>query len=82
MRQLYLDQCSKCHGENGTPTAVGKIGKAPAFADPQWTVPLERAVESIRNGKGRGSSRMPDFKRLGTESIRGLAEYVLSMKQS
>jgi mono/diheme cytochrome c family protein len=78
VRELYVAQCSKCHGLNGKPKPIA-VG-APHFKDPAWTIPLERIVASITNGKGE---EMPKFgKKLTPEQIQMLAEYVRSFRDA
>ena len=75
-RRLYVAQCSKCHGLNGTPKAIAR--GAPRFTDPAWTIPIEQIVATITNGKG---DEMPRFrKKLTPEQIQTLAEYVRSFQ--
>lgn len=76
VKELFVDQCARCHGRNGRgKTALGEIIAAPDFTDPNWWkgVSDARIRRSIANGKGE----MPDFgKKLKRADIAALAAYV------
>jgi len=73
-RTVFNGTCASCHGQNGTPTAVGKSLNAPDLAstDVQKHTNTE-LKEIISNGKGN----MPPFKgRLSEAQINSLAAYL------
>ena len=73
-RTLFNSTCASCHGQNGTPSAVGKSLNAPDLgsADVQKHRNTE-LLEIIRDGKGN----MPPFKdKLSDAQINSLIAYV------
>ncbi len=75
-KEIFLDKCAKCHGDNGVPRRIAK--GAPNFIDPKWTVTLEQIEHSVREGKG------PDMKpfraKLDPREIRSVALFVQSLR--
>lgn len=78
-RTLFNSTCASCHGQNGTPSAVGKSLNAPDLrsADVQKHTNAE-LQEIIRDGKGN----MPPFKdKLSDAQINSLVTYVRSFSK-
>jgi cytochrome c6 len=73
-RSSFNSTCASCHGQNGTPTAVGKSLNAPALGS--TTVQNQTDAELhqiIANGKGN----MPPFKgSLSEAEINSLIAYI------
>jgi cytochrome c6 len=78
-QDLYTAKCAKCHGADGTATAVGKKLGVKDFSDPEVTKVAEKEmVEATTNGKGK----MPAYgKSLKEDQIKALVEYVRSMNK-
>jgi mono/diheme cytochrome c family protein len=75
-RDIYLAKCAKCHGKNGVPRRIAK--GAPNFADPNWSIPLERIVSSVLDGKGE---EMPRFRaKLDLEQVKRVSVFVQGIK--
>jgi cytochrome c6 len=76
-RSLFNSTCASCHGQNGTPTAVGKSLNAPDLGSkavqPQTDAELQQI---IANGKGN----MPAFNgRLSDSQIDSLVAYIRTL---
>ena len=77
-RTIFLAKCAKCHGENGVPRPIAK--GAPTFADPEWSLTLERIERSVTEGKGE---IMPRFKgKLEPAQIKSVAAFVQTLNTS
>ncbi|MFM7770851.1 MAG: c-type cytochrome [Bacteroidota bacterium] len=69
-KQIYLQKCASCHGEQGNLT----LGGARKIVDTQLT--KDQISQQIAEGKGS----MPRFSdRLSKEEIEGLSEYCLQL---
>lgn len=73
-RSLFQSTCASCHGQNGTPTTVGKSLNAPVLSSPAvQTQPDTLLGQIISDGKGN----MPSFKgNLAQDQIQSLVAYI------
>jgi cytochrome c6 len=78
-RTLFNSTCASCHGQNGTPTTVGKSLNAPDLGSPDVQKHTNAELqEIIGNGKGN----MPPFKgTLSDAQISSLITYVRSFSK-
>jgi cytochrome c6 len=78
-RTLFNSTCASCHGQNGTPTTVGKSLNAPDLGSPDVQKHTnEELQEIISNGKGN----MPPFKGTFSDAqISSLIAYVRSFSK-
>jgi mono/diheme cytochrome c family protein len=75
IKDVYLDKCSVCHGDDGrAKTAKGKKVKAKDFhADDVQKLPEKEMLDAIAKGKGKN---MDGFeKELSKEQIQQLVKY-------
>ena len=72
----YKAKCAMCHGPDGKgETATGKTMKAGDFASPDvQKMSDEDLTEAISKGKGK----MPAYKTLTADQVKGLVAYVRS----
>ncbi|HLK65333.1 MAG TPA: PQQ-binding-like beta-propeller repeat protein [Bryobacteraceae bacterium] len=68
-RELYVAQCSVCHGADLT----GNGGQAPALNE----IGKQRTAEQITQTIKQGSGRMPGFPNLRAQSLRAIVQYVV-----
>lgn len=75
---LYKTKCAACHGPDGTGSAMGKKMGAHDFttADVQKMSDTELS-DTITNGK----NKMPPYKSLKAEDIKGLVAYIRTLKK-
>lgn len=75
---LYKSKCAGCHGPDGTGSAMGKKMGAQDFttADVQKMSDTELS-DIITNGKGK----MPAYKSLTPDQVKGLVAYIRTMKK-
>lgn len=75
---LYKSKCAGCHGADGTGSAMGKKMGAQDFtsADVQKMSDAELAG-IITNGK----AKMPPYKSLTADQVKGLVDYIRTMKK-
>jgi|SRR5579864_1870768 len=73
-RSLFKTTCASCHGQNGTPTAVGKSLNAPDLGSKAVQTRTDAELQqTIANGKGN----MPPFNgRLSDTQINSLVAYI------
>jgi mono/diheme cytochrome c family protein len=78
-RTLFKSTCASCHGQNGTPSAVGKSLNAPDLGSTDVQKHTNTQLqEIINNGKGN----MPPFKgKLSDAEINSLVTYVRSFSK-
>ena len=73
-RTLYVQNCARCHGANGTSTPKGQAMDAPDLAGSHKSTATVTRV--VKNGKGD----MPAFgKKLTAKQIAAIAGYVHSL---
>jgi len=77
VRKLYILECAKCHGVDGTPRKIAKDARP--FTDPTWQPTLEEIEHVITVGKDEAMK--PFRKKLTPQQIRNLAEYVLVLRK-
>ena len=71
---LYKQKCAGCHGADGkADSAMGKAMKIKSFADPD-VVKMSDADLSDIIEKGKG--KMPAYKTLTAEQVKGLVAYI------
>jgi mono/diheme cytochrome c family protein len=76
-KEIFLAKCARCHGENGVPRRIAK--EAPNFADPAWSLSLDKIEHSVREGAGKD---MKPFKfKLKPEQIKTVAAFVQTLNQ-
>jgi mono/diheme cytochrome c family protein len=75
---LFKSKCAGCHGADGTGSAMGKKMGAHDFttADVQKMSDTE-LTEIITNGK----NKMPKYSSLKPEEVKGLVDYIRSLKK-
>jgi len=75
---LYKSKCAGCHGADGTGSPMGKKLGAHDFtsADVQKMSDSE-LTDTITNGK----NKMPSYKSLTPEQIKGLVAYIRTLKK-
>jgi mono/diheme cytochrome c family protein len=75
-RTLFNSNCASCHGQNGTPTAVGKSLNAPDLSSTGVQKHSNTELqEIISDGKGN----MPPFKgKLSDAQVNSLVTYIRS----
>jgi cytochrome c6 len=73
-RSLFNSTCASCHGQNGTPTAVGKSLNAPDLGSKAVRTRTDAELQQIiANGK----NNMPPFNgRLSDAQINSLVAYL------
>jgi cytochrome c6 len=76
-RSLFNSTCASCHGQNGTPTAVGKSLNAPDLGSKAVQTRTDAELQQIiANGKGN----MPPFNgRLSDAQINSLVAYMRTL---
>ena len=76
-RSLFSSTCASCHGQNGTPTAVGKSLNAPDLSSKAVQSQTAADLQQIiANGKGN----MPPFNgRLSDAQINSLVGYIRAL---
>jgi mono/diheme cytochrome c family protein len=76
-RSLFNSNCASCHGQNGTPTAVGKSLNAPEMSLKAVQTQTDAELQQIiANGKGN----MPPFNgRLSDAQINSLVGYIRTL---
>jgi cytochrome c6 len=76
-RSLFNSTCASCHGQNGTPTAVGKSLNAPDLGSKAVQTRTDAELQQIiANGK----ANMPPFNgRLSDAQINSLAGYIRTL---
>ena len=71
---LFKNTCASCHGQNGTPTAVGKSLNAPDLGS---KAVQNRADEELQQIVTNGKGNMPPFSgRLSEAQINSLVAYI------
>lgn len=83
-RDLYLQHCSLCHGENGDGRGLRQLAFARPprdFTDAAWrrSVTPEQVFARIRDGVP--GTAMPSWRSLGDKAVGDLTAYVLSLGQ-
>ena len=82
-RAVFLENCAKCHGDNGdADTDLGTKYMAQDFTDPEFKKKFtpEKAKKVIRNGVKK--TKMKAWKSiLSAEEIDALAHYVLQFPE-
>ena len=75
---LFKSKCAACHGADGTGSATGKKMGAHDFttADVQKMSDKE-LTDTITNGK----NKMPPYKSLKPEDVKGLVAYIRTLKK-
>jgi cytochrome c6 len=74
---LYKTKCQMCHGANGSPTPTGVRMGARSFQSPEVAKESDQTLFDItKNGK----NKMPMYKSLTDDQIKGLVKYIRSMK--
>ncbi len=74
-KNIYENECRKCHESNGKGTKRGKGLGAPDFTDAEWqaSVTDEQLIQSITNGK----KKMPkQGGKLSPEEIKAVVKYI------
>ncbi len=74
-KNIYENECQKCHGKDGKGSKRGKSLGAPNFADAEWQASLtdEQLIKSITNGK----KKMPKQEgKLSPEQIKAVVKYI------
>jgi mono/diheme cytochrome c family protein len=78
-RTLFNSTCASCHGQNGTPTAVGKSLNAPDLASTDVQKHANTELQQIIND---GKGNMPPFSgKLSDAQINSLVTYVRSFSK-
>ncbi len=74
---LYKTKCQMCHGANGSPTPTGVRMGARSFQSPEVVSETDSMLFNItKNGK----NKMPMYKSLTDDQIKGLVKYMRSLK--
>jgi mono/diheme cytochrome c family protein len=74
---LYKTKCQMCHGANGSPTPTGVKMGARSFQSPEVVKESDQTLFDItKNGK----NKMPMYKSLTDDQIKGLVKYIRSLK--
>jgi mono/diheme cytochrome c family protein len=74
---LYKTKCQMCHGANGSPTPTGVKMGARSFQSPEVAKESDQTLFDItKNGK----NKMPMYKSLTDDQIKGLVKYIRSLK--
>jgi cytochrome c oxidase cbb3-type subunit III len=80
-REVYMSNCARCHGADGTShTSMGQMTEAPDLTDAAWQSrrSAARMIASVTNGRGE----MPAFKRkLSRPEIAAAVAYVRTLKR-
>jgi len=78
-RTLFNSDCASCHGQNGTPTAVGKSLNAPDLGSTDVQKHTNTELQEIINN---GKDSMPPFKgKLSDAQINSLVAYIRSFSK-
>lgn len=78
-RQVFLNQCARCHGANGKGGELPGIGTVPTLADAAWQqrVTEKDIASTIAHGKGA----MPSFMgKLEKSELAGVIAYIRTLK--
>ncbi len=74
-KNIYENECQKCHGKDGKGSKRGQSLGVPNFADAEWQASLtdEQLIKSITNGK----KKMPKQEgKLSPEEIKAVVKYI------
>ena len=75
---LFKSKCAACHGPDGTGSATGKKLGAHDFTTAEVQKRTDaQLTDTITNGKGK----MPAYKSLKPEDIKGLVAYIRTLKK-
>ena len=75
---LFKSKCAACHGPDGTGSATGKNLGAHDFTTAEVQKMTDaQLTDTITNGKGK----MPAYKSLKPEDIKGLVAYIRTLKK-
>jgi mono/diheme cytochrome c family protein len=75
---LFKSKCAACHGPDGTGSATGKKLGAHDFTTAEVQKMTDaQLTDTITNGKGK----MPAYKSLKPEDIKGLVAYIRTLKK-
>jgi cytochrome c oxidase cbb3-type subunit 3 len=75
-KQTYAQMCVACHGPEG----LGGVG--PNLRDRHWLVePTMTGITTVLEKGGRPGKGMAPYANLGTEAVRNLAVYVVSLNR-
>lgn len=80
-REVYANNCARCHGGDGTSqTNMGRMTEAPDLTDAGWQrgKSSSRMIASVANGRGE----MPAFKKkLSRQDISAAVAYVRTLRR-
>lgn len=79
-KQVFTNQCARCHGMEGKGGMMPGVGMVPTLRDPRWHERMsdKQLASSIAHGKGA----MPPFMQvLDGKELRGVIAYVRSLKK-
>jgi mono/diheme cytochrome c family protein len=74
---LYKTKCQMCHGANGNPAPTGVKMGARSFQSPEVVKESDSMLFTITKS---GKNKMPAYKSLTDEQIKGLVKYMRSLK--
>jgi mono/diheme cytochrome c family protein len=78
-QELYAAKCAKCHGADGTSTAVGKKLGVKDFSDPEV---IKATDTDLIDATAKGKGKMPGYgKSLKEDQIKALVAYVREMNK-
>ena len=75
---LFKSKCAGCHGADGTGSAMGKKMGAHDFTSPEVQKMSDTELtDTITNGK----NKMPKYGSLKPEEVKGLVDYIRTLKK-
>ncbi len=74
---LYKAKCQMCHGANGSPSPTGVRMGARSFQSPDVVKETDSMLFDITKS---GKNKMPMYKSLTDDQIKGLVKYMRSLK--
>lgn len=80
-KQVFTNQCARCHGMEGKGGMMPGVGMVPTLRDPNWHARMsdKQLASTIAHGKGA----MPSFMQLlDGKELRGVIAYLRTLKAS
>lgn len=77
-RQVFLNNCARCHGPEGKGGELPGIGKVPTLADPAWQQKTSDGAIASTIAHGKGT--MPSFmQQLDKRELSGLIAFIRTL---